>query len=95
MTQSLSENYKLAYDNRLGFGERPALILVDLVQAYFDDNCALYAGVEDTLDSVLRVRAAARAAKIPVIYTNVTYQEDGADGGVFFRKAPVLKNIKF
>jgi maleamate amidohydrolase len=28
-----------------------------------------------------------------VIYTNVTYQEDGADGGVFFRKAPVLKNF--
>jgi maleamate amidohydrolase len=28
-----------------------------------------------------------------VIYTNVVYHEDGADGGVFFRKAPVLKNF--
>ncbi len=93
MTQDLSANYKKAYDNRLGFGQRPALILVDFVQAYFDHNCALYAGVEDALASALRVREVARAAGIPVIYTNVTYREDGADGGVFFRKAPVLKNF--
>ncbi len=93
MTQDLSANYKKAYDNRLGFGQRPALILVDFVQAYFDHNCALYAGVEDALASALRVREVARAAEIPVIYTNVTYHEDGADGGVFFRKAPVLKNF--
>ncbi len=93
MSQDLSANYKKAYDNRLGFGEHPALILVDFVQAYFDKNCALYAGVEDALASALRVREAARAAGIPVMYTNVVYQEDGADGGVFFRKAPVLKNF--
>ena len=93
MTQDLSANYKQAYDNRLGFGQRPALILVDFVQAYFDQDCALYAGVEDALASALRVREAARAAAIPVIYTNVVYQEDGADGGVFFKKAPVLRNF--
>ncbi len=92
-TQDLSTNYKQAYDNRLGFGRHPALILVDFVQAYFDPDCALYAGVEDALASALRVREVARAAGIPVIYTNVVYFEDGSDGGVFFRKAPVLKNF--
>jgi len=93
VTQDLSANYKKAYDNRLGFGQRPALILVDFVQAYFDHDCALYAGVEDALASALRVREVARSAAVPVIYTNVVYHEDGADGGVFFRKAPVLKNF--
>ena len=93
MSENLSANYKRAFDNRLGFGQRPALILVDFVQAYFDDSCALYAGVEDALASALRVREAARAAGIPVIYTNVVYEEGGADGGVFFRKAPVLENF--
>ena len=93
MTEDLSDNYKKAYDNRLGFGESPALILVDFVQAYFDESCALYAGVEDALESALRVREHARAAGIPVIYTNVVYYEDGVDGGVFFRKVPVLKNF--
>ena len=92
-TQDLSANYEKAYDNRLGFGQRPALILVDFVQAYFDEDCALYAGVEDALESALRVREHAWAAGIPVIYTNVVYYEEGRDGGVFFRKVPVLKNF--
>jgi len=93
MTQDLSANYKKAYDNRLGFGESPALLLVDFVQAYFDESCALYAGVEGALASALRIRENARAAGIPVIYTNVVYYEEGRDGGVFYRKAPVLKNF--
>ena len=41
----------------------------------------------------MRVRELARAAGIPVIYTNVVYYDEGRDGGVFFRKAPVLKNF--
>jgi maleamate amidohydrolase len=91
--QDLSSNYKKAYDNRLGFGESPALILVDFVQAYFDESCALYAGVEDALASGLRILELARIAGIPVIYTNVVYYDEGRDGGVFFKKAPVLKNF--
>ena len=92
MSEDLADNYR-AYDGILGFGKRPASILVDFVQAYFDENCDLYAGVEDELASALRVREAARAAGIPVIYSNVVYEEGGANGGVFFRKAPVLKNF--
>jgi maleamate amidohydrolase len=93
VTQDLTADYKKVYDNRLGFGDSPGLILVDFVQAYFDESCALYAGVEDALESALRVREIARAAGIPVIYTNVVYYEEGRDGGVFFRKVPVLKNF--
>ena len=93
VTQDLSANYKKAYGKRLGFGDSLALILVDFVQAYFDESCALYAGVEDALESALRIRELARAAGIPVIYTHVVYDEEGRDGGVFFRKAPVLKNF--
>jgi maleamate amidohydrolase len=93
VAEQLADNYKKAYDNRLGFGEQPALILVDFVRAYFDEDCALYAGVDDALASALRVRDSARAAGVPVVYSNVEYHAGGADGGVFFRKAPVLKNF--
>lgn len=89
----LGDNYRKAYDNRLGFGARPALILIDFVEAYFDESCPLYAGVDDALASALRVRDAARGASVPVVYTRVVYSADGADGGVFFRKAPVLANF--
>ena len=93
MTQDLSDNYRKAFGNRLGFGQRPALILVDFVQAYFDPGCELYAGVEAELQSALRIRNAARAAGVPVIYTRVTYQQGGLDGGIFFKKVLPLKHF--
>jgi maleamate amidohydrolase len=90
---SLAENYRRAYDNRVGFGERPALILVDFVQAYFDPSSDLFAGVDAALASALRVREAAHQAGIPVILTHVTYHASGLDGGRFFEKARPLRNF--
>ncbi|WP_372013972.1 N-carbamoylsarcosine amidohydrolase [Tistrella mobilis] len=75
----------------LGFGRRPALVIVDVVQAYFDPGSPLYAGVEDMLAAIHRLLAAARTAGIPVIFTNVEYQAGGADGGLFYRKVAALK----
>jgi maleamate amidohydrolase len=89
----LLENYKKAYDHQIGYGVKPALILVDFVEAYFDPTCDLYADVQDALDSALRVRDAARRAGIPVIYTNVVYHASGVNGGRFYQKAMPLKNF--
>lgn len=93
MAEDLGENYKRAYDNALGFGKRPALILIDFVQAYFEPGNMLYAEVDDALASGIRVRDAAREAGIPIFYTNVVYQADGLDGGIFFKKAKPLVNF--
>ncbi len=90
MTQ-LSDNYAKAYGQKAGFGKKPALVLVDFVEGYFDPECDLYAGVEDTLTSALRVREAAHAAGIPVILTNVVYHPSAIDGGRFYEKARPLR----
>ena len=89
----LEANYREAYDNRIGFGKKPALILIDFVEAYFDPACALYAGVDDALASALRVRAAARRKGVPVIYTNVVYHPLALNGGRFYQKARPLENF--
>jgi maleamate amidohydrolase len=91
MSADLTENYKGAFDGHLPFGQRPALIIIDFVMAYLDPASPLYAGVEEVLASNIRLLAAARAAKIPVLWTNVVYTPGGADGGVFYRKVPALK----
>jgi maleamate amidohydrolase len=91
--EDLLANYKRAYDNRIGFGKKPALILVDFVRAYFDESCELYADVQSELDSALRLREASRNAGIPVIYTNVEFDQGGLLGGRFFQKAMPLKNF--
>jgi maleamate amidohydrolase len=90
-TTNLSANYAGAFDGHLPFGKRPALIIIDVVMAYFEKDSPLYAGVEDALASNERLLDAARAARIPVIFTNVVFQAGGLDGGLFYRKVPALK----
>ncbi|MBH0113331.1 isochorismatase family protein [Novosphingobium sp. YJ-S2-02] len=91
--EDLLANYKKAYDNKVGFGSRPALLLIDFCQAYFEPGNMLYSEVDDALASALRVRAAAREAGIPVILTNVVFHPSGFNGGRFFEKAMPLKNF--
>lgn len=91
-SQDLDQDYAGAgFAGRLGFGARPALILIDFVEAYFDRSSPLYADVEDTLASALRVLEGARQARVPVIFTNVVYHPSGINGGIFMRKVPNLK----
>ena len=91
MTGDLAANYGRAFGTMVGFGARPALLLIDFVQGYFDPACDLYAGVDAALASALRVRAAARAAGVPVVLTNVVYHPSAIDGGRFFEKARPLR----
>ena len=92
MTADLDQDYaKAGFGGRLSFGEKPALLIVDVVMAYLDPASPLYAGVEDALASNVRLADAARAAAVPVIFTNVVYAPGGIDGGIFYRKVPALK----
>jgi maleamate amidohydrolase len=90
-SDELSANYARAYGRRIGFAKRPALLLIDFVEGYFDTSCDLYAGVEDALASALRLRQAAKVAGIPVILTNVVLDPSGIDGGRFFEKSKPMR----
>jgi nicotinamidase-related amidase len=91
MSQTLTDNYASAgFGHALAAGQRPALLVIDFVQAYLDRASPLYAGVEPAREACVQLLAAARAHGLPVIHTLVTYQPGGRDGGVFFRKVPAL-----
>lgn len=90
---SQNESYAGVYENKIGFGIKPALILIDFVEAYFDESCDLYAAPQPALDSALRLREAAHAAGIPVILTCVVYHKSFLDGGRFFQKAAPLRHF--
>ncbi|MDH4259215.1 MAG: isochorismatase family protein [Gammaproteobacteria bacterium] len=77
-------------EHHLQPGRRAALLVVDFVRAYLVQGSPLYAGVDAAREACSILLAAARAARIPVIHTNVVYQRGGRDGGVFFRKLPAL-----
>jgi maleamate amidohydrolase len=88
---ALDDDYARAgFSGHLPFGSRPALLIVDVCNAYLDPASPLYAGVEDALDSNIRIAAAARGAGVPVVFTRVAYTAGGRDGGLFYRKVPAL-----
>lgn len=91
--ENINDNYANVYGNKIGYGKKPALILIDFVEAYYDKSCPLYADVEDALASALRIVDAARKAGILVVYTNVMYHKSGVNGGRFFEKALPLKYL--
>ncbi len=89
----LDANYARAgYHARQKWGSRPAIILIDFANAYFDPASPLYGGegCRTALDNAINLAPAARAAGVPVIFTEVKYQAGGADGGAFFAKVPAL-----
>lgn len=89
---SAADNYAGVYEGRLQPGSRRALLIVDVVMAYLEDTSPLFMETAAAArDSNVRLADAARAAGVPVVFTGVTYKPDGSDGGVFYRKAPVLK----
>jgi len=68
--QSAGENYEGVWGSRIGFGERPALVVVDFLKAYTTEGAPLYApGVVEAVAETPELLAAARAARIPVIHT--------------------------
>jgi nicotinamidase-related amidase len=91
MSEDLKNNYAGAFDGALALGQRPALLIVDVVVAYLTPGSPLYdPAFEGALASNERLVASARAAGLPVIFTNVVYQPGGADGGLFYAKVPAL-----
>mgnify|MGYP005845481617 CR=1 FL=1 len=93
MAESLEQNYaRGGFRARLEAGSRPALLVVDFVRAYLVEGSPLYGGegCAAARRGAVSLLGAARAARIPVLHTNVAYAPGGRDGGVFFRKVPAL-----
>jgi maleamate amidohydrolase len=92
----LTTNYRQhGLAGRVGFGQSPALLIIDFIKAYTTPGSPLYAapGVPDAVRASQPLLAAARAAAVPIIYTTVVYASDGRDGGIFVQKVPALRQL--
>lgn len=87
----LASNYEGAFDGHLSFGRKPCLLIIDFVQAYLQPDSPIYAGVEEALAATQRLLELARRKGVLVIHTNVEFLPGGLNGGVFFRKIPLLR----
>lgn len=74
----------------LGFGARPAVVVVDLTLGFTDLACPLAADLDVEVAATRELLDAARARDVPVVFLAMTIRADGLDGGIFVRKCPPL-----
>jgi maleamate amidohydrolase len=75
---------------RSGFGERPAVLVIDMSNGFTDPESPLACDVDDVVESIARIVAAARAREdVPVIYTTVAYGDrEKVSARALLRKMP-------
>ncbi len=95
MADNAQANYQGVWDTRIGFGEKSALIVIDFLKGYTTEGSPLYApGVVKAVSETPEVLDLARRKGVLIIHTNVRYTPpDYLDGGVWIKKAPVLKAL--
>lgn len=81
-----------AFAGHLEPGTSPALLLVDPVRAYVEPGSPLFLEPGPAAQGCMAgLVAEFRDRGLPVIWTGVRYEKDGADGGHFFKKVPALE----
>ena len=75
------------FHGRVGFGQRPALIVIDVNRGFTDPASPLVCDLDSVVEAIARLLDEARAAGVPVVFTTVSYDEGGKhDGGSVHRQ---------
>jgi len=88
MPETKEQQYKrIGFGKRLGFGEKPAVLVVDIQKAFTDPTYALGGNFDDMVENSIKVINLAKEKNVPVIYTRVAYEgPDLADMGIWGQK---------
>jgi N-carbamoylsarcosine amidase len=80
-------------ERRIGFGRRPALIVIDLANAWTrEDNPFTCDGIDELIRNVNQLVSAARARNVPIVFTTMAYavtEGPHADAGLYRHKLPM------
>jgi nicotinamidase-related amidase len=72
---------------KIGFGERPALLVVDMLKGFTDPDMPLGSNLDAQIEAQEPLLAAAHERHIPVIFSTVMYHEaDVRDAGIWALK---------
>ncbi len=93
-TPAAAANYRGVFDHQIGFGRSPAIIVIDFIKAYVTPGSPLYApDVIPAVAATRRLLQTARPLGVPVILTQVLYNKNLRDGGLFVQKVPALRSM--
>ena len=72
-----------------GMGQRPALIVVDVVVGFTDPACPLGSEADDVVQANIELMNAFHQAQMPVVLTTVVYHNE-EQASVFRARVPAL-----
>lgn len=84
---------KQNFGNRIGFGRRAALVMVDFTVGFNDPNLFGGGNIDPAIKRTVGLLQFFRDRRLPVAFTRVVYADDGSDAGVFCMKAPALRML--
>lgn len=73
---------------RIGFGRRPALLVVDMIRGFTDARSPLAGDLDEQLKATQELLGRARCAGVPIIFSTVAYDTDLQEAGKWIRKIP-------
>lgn len=76
---------------RLGFGARPAVLVVDLILGFTDPASPLGSDLDSEVQATVDLLKAARGRKAPVFFTTTAYDKNLTMAGLFLKKVPALR----
>ena len=83
------------FHGRAGFGQRPALVVIDVNVGFTDPESPLVCELEEVVASIRRLLDEFRRAALPVVYTTVSYDEgDRVAAAAFLDKIPALLTLE-
>lgn len=82
------------FGGSIGFGERPALVVIDLINAFTDPESDLGADVSDVLKQTGRLLSVFREHDLPRYFTTVAFEDSYGDAGQFIEKVPALRELQ-
>ena len=84
------------YDQRIGKGKRPAIIVIDFSNAFTVGLGGFPGGnFSKELDATLIMLKRARALEIPIFYTTIAYTDPTKEAGLWGVKVPWLYHCQF
>lgn len=94
-TDDLEDHYgDKEFGESVGFGAQPALIVIDLTNAFTDPESDLGADVSDVLAQTERLLGTFREYDLPRYFTTVAFEESYGDAGRFIEKVPALRELR-
>lgn len=87
----MSSPHGSGFSGRVGWGARPAVVVIDLVRAYtHPDGPFALPDARSAVEATAELVDTARDQDVPVYWTVVRYAPGLGDGGLFVRKVPAL-----